>query len=616
MTEQPAIILLGQSALKTAERLQKALPEAELHGHTRRLSENDVAVLFDDLEPHLHALYRANRPILALTSAAIPIRLLAPILADKTSEPPVLAIAEDGSAVVPLLGGHRGANDFSREVAKALGIKPAITTAGDLRLGIALDQPPPGWTVATPETIKPVTAALLAGDPVSLVGNVSNIGSVGSADWLTCSQAAFVEDGQYRIIVTDQTVTTQPDDLVYHPATLTLGVGCERNTEPAELIELAKKTLVSQGLAETSIAAVVSIELKAAEPAIHALADHLGVPARFFSTEALNSQKERLANPSEIVFKETGCHGVSEGAALKSAGAGGALVVEKTKSARATCAIARAVDVVDPTTLGRPQGQLAIIGIGPGMASWRTPEADHLLQTADDWVGYHGYLDLLDQQGLAKATKPRHGFALGEEETRARIALDLAASGRRVALISSGDAGIYAMASLAFELMDREQNTAWQRIEVIVTPGISALQAAASRAGAPLGHDFCAISLSDLLTPWHVIEQRLNAAADGDFIVALYNPASGRRRQGLARALAILGKARPATTPVIIGKNLGREGETMLVTTLEDVDQDSIDMLSLIIIGSSQTKAADRLHGRPFVYTPRGYLDDDKALSA
>lgn len=613
MTEQPAIILLGKSALKIAERLQQALPHAELHGHARRLAKDDVAVLFDDLEPHLQALYRANRPILALTSAAIPIRLLAPILADKTSEPPVLAIAEDGSAVVPLLGGHRGANDFSRQVAKALGIKPAITTAGDLRLGLALDQPPPGWTIVTPEAIKPVTAALLAGDPVSLVGNIS---SIGSADWLNQSEVVFTEGGTSRIVVTDQTATTQPNKLVYHPTTLALGVGCERGMEPTELIDLVEMTLVKHGLAKTSIAAVVSIELKAAEPAIHALANHLGVPARFFSAETLNTQKERLANPSEIVFKETGCHGVAEGAALKSAGAGGALVVEKTKSARATCAIARAVDVVDPMTLGRPQGQLAIIGIGPGMASWRTPEADHLLQTADDWVGYHGYLDILDEQGLAKAAKARHGFALGEEETRARIALDLAANGRRVALISSGDAGIYAMASLAFELMDREQNPAWQRIEVIVSPGISALQAAASRAGAPLGHDFCAISLSDLLTPWHVIEQRLNAAADGDFIVALYNPASGRRRQGLARALAILGKARPATTPVIIGKNLGREGENMLVTTLQDVDQDSIDMLSLIIIGSSQTKAADRLHGRPFVYTPRGYLDDDKALSA
>ncbi|MGH1481772.1 MAG: precorrin-3B C(17)-methyltransferase [Geminicoccales bacterium] len=602
MTDHPAIILLGQSGLETAKRLQKALPNAELHGHAKRFSSSDVAVLFDDVGTHLQTLYQQKTPILSITSAAIPIRLLAPILADKTSEPPVLAIAEDGSAVVPLLGGHHGANDFSRQVANALGIKPAITTAGDLRLGIALDQPPPGWTIANPDAVKPITAALLTGDPVSLVGN---------ADWLDLSAAAFTEGGQYRIVVTDRKVDADRNELIYRPATLALGVGCERNTDPAELIDLVEKTLVTQGLAEASIAAVVSIELKAAEPAIHALADHLGVPVRVFGAANLNAERERLANPSDVVFKETGCYGVAEGAALAAAGAEGELIVEKTKSARATCAIARSREVIDPATLGRAQGRLSIIGIGPGASDWRTPEADRLLREAEDWVGYQGYLDLLEAAGLTR-TATAHDFALGEEEDRAKAALDLAANGRNVALISSGDAGIYAMASLVFELLDREQNAAWQRIEVTVSPGISAFQAAAARTGAPFGHDFCTISLSDLLTPWAVIEQRLRAAADGDFVIALYNPASGRRRQGLARALAILGEARPSTTPVIIGKNLGRGGENVRVTTLEKIDQASIDMLSLMVIGSSKTRTAERLHGRPFVYTPRGYLDDDE----
>lgn len=590
-----------------ARRLQQALPESKLHGHARRFSASEVAVLFEDLETHLQALFRAGTPILSITSAAIPIRLLSPVLRDKKIEPPVLAIAEDGSAVVPLLGGHRGANDLSRQAAKALGVEAAITTAGDLRLGIALDQPPPGWALATPEAVKPVTAALLAGDPVSLHVEAGN------TDWLERSEAGFADEAEHRILVTDRNIAVGRTDLVYHPATLALGVGCERGVEVSELMDLVEGALVEHGLAEASIAAVFSIELKAAEPAIHALADHLGVPARFFSAEVLESQKNRLANPSDLVFKETGCHGVAEGAALAAAGEDGALIVGKTKSARATMAIARAADVIDPAVLGRPQGQLAIIGIGPGQSAWRTPEAEALLRHADDWIGYTGYLDLLVKPDRATV----HGFALGEEEDRARAALDLAATGRRVALISSGDAGIYAMASLVFELLDREQDPDWQRVDVTVSPGISALQAAAARAGAPLGHDFCAISLSDLLTPWPVIEQRLKAAAEGDFVVALYNPASGKRRQGLARALAILGDSRPTTTPVIVAKNLGRDGEDVLVTALEKIDQDSIDMLTLLIIGSSRTRIAERLHGRPFVYTPRGYLDDDdKALSA
>ena len=138
MTKKPAIILLGPSALATATRLNETLPDAEIHGQAKRISAMDVTIYFDDLQSHLQSLFQAGRPILAITAAAIPIRLLAPILSDKTSEPPVIAVAEDGSAVVPLLGGHHGANDLARQIADILGIKAAVTTAGDLRLGIAL----------------------------------------------------------------------------------------------------------------------------------------------------------------------------------------------------------------------------------------------------------------------------------------------------------------------------------------------------------------------------------------------------------------------------------------------------------------------------------------------
>ena len=202
--------------------------------------------------------------------------------------------------------------------------------------------------------------------------------------------------------------------------------------------------------------------------------------------------------------------------------------------------------------------------------------------------------------------KPRHDSALSEEEARVRIALDKAAEGKNVALVCSGDAGIYALATLAFELLDRENRADWNRLAIRVEPGVSAIQAAAARIGAPIGHDFCAISLSDLLTPWEEIVKRLEAAAVGDFVVALYNPVSSRRRTQLKTAQKILVAARPVDTPVVLARNLGREDESVDIITLGELKPDHADMLTIILIGNSQTRLTKR--GESYwVYTPRGY---------
>jgi cobalt-precorrin 5A hydrolase/precorrin-3B C17-methyltransferase len=304
------------------------------------------------------------------------------------------------------------------------------------------------------------------------------------------------------------------------------------------------------------------------------------------------------------VYRETGCWGVAEGAALVAAGAGANLALTKQRSARATCAIARAPRIIRTTDIGRTRGRLFIVGIGPGDAAARTAEADAAIRVASDLVGYRLYLDLL---GPLAAGKSRHDFDLGAEEARVAHALDLAAQGRDVALISSGDAGIYAMGSLVFELIDRGGRPDWARVEISSAPGVSAMQTAAARLGAPLGHDFCAISLSDLLTPWPVIEQRLRAAAAGDFVVAFYNPVSQRRRTQLASARTILLAARPHETPVAIARNLGREGERVTVTTLAALDPNNVDMLSLVLVGSSTTRRVSRPDGGEWLYTPRGY---------
>ncbi len=327
----------------------------------------DGVLPYDELAGLLRGLFADGRAIVGVCAAGILIRLLAPLLGDKRDEPPVVALADDGSSAVPLLGGHRGGNRLACTIAEALGGHAAITTAGDLRLGLALDAPPAGWSVRNPEAAKAVTAALLAGEAVALRVEA------GEAGWLAGVQCHPA--GSRQIILTDRDAAGAPGRLVLHPAVLALGVGCERGVEGEELVELALRTLAGHGLARAAVACVVSLELKADEAAVHALARHLGVPARFLPAAALEAEAPRLANPSAAVFAATGCHGVAEGAALAAVGAAGELLVAKTRSARATLAIGRAPRPLDPLRIGRPQGRLAVVGLGPGDAAWRTPEA-------------------------------------------------------------------------------------------------------------------------------------------------------------------------------------------------------------------------------------------------
>ena len=513
-------------------------------------------------------------------------------------EPPVdRRLAEDGRAVVPLLGGHRGAN----ALAEALGpirsaSSAAVTTAGDRRFGLALDAPPAGWMLGNPQDYKAFTAKLLAGAHVRLEG---------TAAWLQAGELPWHETGDLTIRVTDEADPGGENRLVYHPRQLALGVGCERGCAPEELIALAEGALAEAGLAAGAVGAVVSLDLKADEPAVHALAAALGVPARFFDRDALSAEDGRLATPSETVRREVGVAGVAEAAALAAAGPEGALIVPKRKGARSTCAIARAPGPLDPAAIGRARGRLAVVGIGPGTAAWRTPEVTAEVGAAEVLVGYQLYLDLLGPLTLDKELET---YPLGAETERVERALALAAEGRRVALVSSGDAGIYALASLVFERLERAGRADWQRVEIAVAPGLSALQAAAARIGAPLGHDFCAVSLSDLMTPWEVIVRRLEAAAAGDFVVALYNPVSKRRRQQLPEALAILARHRPPTTPVVLARNLGREGERVRVVDLAELKAEEVDMLTLVLVGASETRRLTTGQGL-WVYTPRGYGD-------
>ena len=690
MSQRIVVFCLGKSALALAQNIAKHL-NAELHGKAERFNSETgqkqdddavskvpapkIDVFFTDSMQHLAALFSEGTAIIGVCASGILIRGVAGCLENKHNEPPLIAVAEDGSSVIPLLGGHHGANTLARNIGKLIGVSPAVTTAGDLRFGISLDEPPQGFVLANPENLKAFTAELLAGEAVSLSPETKTLTPdsltenkteaqdhmPGFYEWLQESRLPFSENAKLRISLSKDQISGNAEHLVFCPASelpakkIVIGVGCERGTEPEELISLVRKTLAENEIAEERVVLVASLDLKSDEPAVHALAAYLseisGVecPARFFDAATLEAQTPNLKNPSEIVFQEVGCHGVAEGAALAavavsgSSAANGKLLVAKIKSSRATCAVAEADNLLDPNKIGRAQGTLFIVGTGPGTPEWRLPEAEKMLRKATDWVGYGLYLDLIAD--LHNGQK-LHYFDLGQEEVRVRHALELAAQGKTVALVSSGDPGIYAMATLVFELQETgrlatagdsgtkessgntedssvteksdsvgnsvsNENSAaeWQRIQVEATPGISALQAASARIGAPLGHDFCTISLSDLLTPWETIERRIRAAAEGDFVIAFYNPVSRRRTTQLAQAKEILLKHRPKETPVVLARNLGRKEEQLRVVSLENLDPTQVDMLTVVLVGSSQTRRLQLPNGEVRVYTPRGYAD-------
>jgi precorrin-3B C17-methyltransferase len=247
-------------------------------------------------------------------------------------------------------------------------------------------------------------------------------------------------------------------------------------------------------------------------------------------------------------------------------------------------------------------GTLAIIGIGPGQADWIVPAAGLALEEATDVVGYQPYLDRLPQHPGQR----RHGSDNRAEVRRAQHALAIAAGGGRVAVVSGGDPGVFAMAAAVFEAIEAG-DPSWRTLDVTVVPGISAMQAAAARIGAPLGHDFCAISLSDILKPWDIVERRLRAAADADFVIALFNPASKARPEKIHLAFALLRGCKAAATPVAFARAIGRPDERIVLTTLGGADPAIADMSTLVLIGSSETRFIQRPGRQPWLLTPRTY---------
>ena len=537
--------------------------------------------------------------VAAVASGAL-IRSLAPLLRDKYRDPAVLLLDGSGCHVIPLLGSHgRHGDQLAAAMAAFRGgqVWRSGYSSGSGQLALDCFGSSLGWQRGLGSWDE-IVKAFAQRQGMALVQES------GSPSWRATAAAERLQPadplppGEPWLYVGHRTATGATAH--WHPPVLWLGLGCERHTHPVVLEAAVEKSLVSAGLAAAAVAGVASLDRKSDEPGLLALCQQRQWPLKIFTADHLAAIP--VPNGSPVVARQVGTPSVAEAAALAAAGTGARLLVPKTvvrgerASGAATCAVALATSPWAPA-----RGALDVIGSGPGALDQLTPAARAALAAATTWVGYGPYLDRLEP--LRAPHQLRLDGVLGKEQERCATALAMACQGQRVALVSSGDSGIYGLAGLAVaRWLDLPEQ---DRPGFAVHPGISALQMAAARLGGPLMHDFCVISLSDKLTPWATIRQRLHAAALGDFVVALYNPRSKERVRQLQEARRILLAERSGSTPVAICRQLARPEEQVTLTTLAALESSTVDMLTLVLVGNSQTRRQG-----PWLVTPRGYAMD------
>lgn len=558
----------------------------------------------DDVRAWAAEAWATADALLFVGACGIAVRAVAPLVADKFSDPAVVCVDDAGTFAVPVLGGHvGGANRLARHVAGICGARAVVTTATDVNHVFAVD----AWAaerdlaILDREVAKEVSAALLRGERVGFA-NDADVDAPEAAGIALGDAAASCTLGVSVSLDPERRPFARTLRLVPH--TVVVGVGCRRGTEAQAILAQVDACLREAHVAPEAVCAIASIDAKADEPGLLEAARIRGWELRLYDADRLAAVPGDFAS-SEFVRETVGVDNVCERAACVE---GATLLLPKRAAAGVTVALAAlganaetqgstpvpGTAPVPGTDLVPRTALVTVVGLGPGARDDMTLRAHRALLAADVIVGFATYVDLV------RDAYPHAEFVssgMRGEERRCRMALERAAAGQRVAVVCSGDPGVYGMAGLLLELAP-----GYPGVEVEVVPGVTAATGGAAVLGAPLMDDWCTISLSDLMTPWHVIERRLRAVAAADICVVLYNPGSRGRTDHLRRACDILLESRAGSTVCGVVRNVGRAGQSCATCTLDELRTMHVDMLTCVFVGSSRMCTVE---GR--MVTPRGY---------
>jgi len=569
-----SIIAFSDKGMEIARRIAN-----ELNGTCERCKEGEL-----DLWTKEH--FGKDELLVYVGSCGIAVRAIAPYVSSKLSDPAVVVIDELKQHVIPILSGHVGhANSYADKIATVIQSEAVFTTATDVNNTFAIDTfaVENGLQIKNANKIKNVTNLVLSGKTVKLKSDLTYF-----EEYFEKLEGFEISDKDYDVYISYKNV--EEDVLVLVAPFLTLGIGCKKNTSEEEIEKAFINIMNKNGLNPNAVNKVCSIDLKSDESGIIRFCKNHGFLFETFSADELNSIEEGYEfDDSEFVRKITGTDNVCERSAIY----GSIADISKTYNPKDYCSRADAKLIAKKTvdksvTMAlalcekvKPLKKLYVVGIGPGKAEGMTIEAKRALERSRTIVGYTKYIELIED---IFPEKEMLATPMMREIERCRIAYDMARKKSLAAIICSGDAGVYGMASPVLELSNE-----YPDVEVEVIAGVSAVLSGSAVLGAMVAHDFCTISLSDLLTPWEIIEKRLECAAIGDFCIAIYNPSSKKRNTYLKRACEILLKHKSPDTLCGVVKNIGRCGEDAELMKLSQLMNYEADMFTTVFVGNSES---------------------------